>query len=77
MLGLSHLQNILEKNNINFDELLIMSIKDLESLNIKKNEQLKFKQFSLDYIKQAGYYLLEEPEKCFENIKNKKRRINV
>lgn len=72
MLGLSHLQNILEKNNINFDELLIMSIKDLESLNIKKNEQLKIKQFSLDYIKQASYYSLEELEKYFKNIKNKK-----
>ena len=38
MLGLSHLQNIFEKNKINFDELLILSMKDLEMLQIQKNE---------------------------------------
>ena len=38
MLGLSHLQNIFERNKINFDELLILSMKDLEKLQIPKNE---------------------------------------
>jgi hypothetical protein len=71
MLGLSHLQNIFEKNRINFDELLILSMKDLEMLQIPKNEQIKIKTFSLDYIKNASYYSVEELEKYFINIKNR------
>ena len=72
MLRLSHLQNIFEKNYINFDELLILSLKDLERLHIQKNEQIKIKKFSLDYIKNASYYSLEELENYFRNKKIKK-----
>lgn len=70
MLGLSHLQNIFEKNKINFDELLILSMKDLEMLFIQKNDQIKLKKFSLDYIKNASYYSLDELENYFRNKKN-------
>ena len=70
MLGLSHLQNIFEKNKINFDELLILSMKDLEMLFIQKNDQIKLKKFSLDYIKNASYYSLDELENYFINKKN-------
>ena len=70
MLGLSHLQNIFEKNKINFDELLILSMKDLDMLFIQKNDQIKIKKFSLDYIKNASYYSLDELENYFINKKN-------
>ena len=80
MLRLSHLQNIFEKNYINFDELLILSLKDLERLHIQKNDQIKIKKFSLDYIKKASYYSLEELENYFRNkkiVKNYRKAISV
>ena len=70
MLGLTYLQNIFEKNKINFDELLILSIKDLDMLQIIKKDQIKIKKFSLDYIKNASYYSIEELENYFINKKN-------
>ena len=64
-LGLSHLQNIFEKKNIIFDDLLVLSMKDLEKLKIQKNDQIKIKKFTLDYIKNGSYYTLEELENYF------------
>ena len=72
MLNLSHLQNKFESNNINFTDLLILSVKDLERLNIQKNDIIRIKRFSLDYIKNASYYSSEELEKYFMNKKIKK-----
>ena len=77
MLGLSHLQNKFENNNINFNDLLILSIKDLEKLNIQKNDIIRIKRFSLDYIKNASYYSSEELERYFMNKKNKKNYRNA
>ena len=53
MLGLDYLYNIFEKNNISFDELLVLSRKDLINLGIQKSEQLIIKKFTLDYIKKV------------------------
>ena len=70
MLGLGSLQTIFENNNINFDELLILSLKDLANLGIPKNQQIIIKKFSIDYIKNASYYTLDELQKYFTNISN-------
>ena len=70
MLGLGALQTIFENNNINFDELLILSLKDLANLGIPKNQQIIIKKFSIDYIKNASYYSLDELQKYFRNISN-------
>ena len=70
MLGLGALQIIFENNNIDFDELLILSLKDLANLGIPKNQQIIIKKFSLDYIKNASYYTLDELQKYFTNISN-------
>ena len=40
MLGLETLQHIFENNNISFDELLILSLKDLANLRIPKTQQI-------------------------------------
>ena len=70
MLGLSHLQNIFENNNINFDDLLVLSMKDLENLGITKQQQIIIKKFSLDYIKKASFYTIDELQNYFKKIKN-------
>ena len=80
MLGLSHILNKFENNNINFNDLLILSIKDLERLNIQKNDIIRIKRFTLDYIKNASYYSSEELEKYFVNKnikKNYRKAISV
>ena len=48
--------NIFEKNKINFDELLILSIKDLDMLQIIKKDRIKIKKYHLDYIKNTSNY---------------------
>ena len=60
MLGIGYLQKIFETKNITFDELLILSMKDLANLGIKKEEQIIIKKFSLDYIKNGSYFSLDE-----------------
>ena len=70
MLGLDYLQIIFEKNNITFDDLLILSLKDLANLGIPKNKQIIIKNFSIDYIKNASYYSWDELENYFRNIYN-------
>ena len=69
-LGLSYLQSIFEKNNISFNELLVLSLKDLENLGIQKEQQILIKKFSLNYIKTASYYTFDELKNYFINNKN-------
>ena len=71
MLGIGYLQKIFETKNITFDELLILSMKDLANLGIKKEEQIIIKKFSLDYIKNGSYFTLDELDKFFNINKNK------
>ena len=69
MLGLGKLQNIFEKNNISFYELLFLSKKDLGYLGIPREAQIIINKFSVDYIKSASYYSLDELQNYFRKIK--------
>ena len=69
-LGLIYLLNIFETNNITFNEFLILSLKDLANLGIPKNQQIIIKKFSLDYIKSASYYSLDELQDYFINLRD-------
>ena len=66
-LGILYLQKIFEKNNINFDDLLTLSANDLFNLGCQKEEIIIIKKFTLDYIKKASFYSIEEVQNYFKN----------
>ena len=60
MLGLEDLKFNFNKNRITFEQILYLSRKDMEKMKIPIEAQTIFKQFSLDYLKIANSYTLEE-----------------
>lgn len=76
MLNLNALKNIFHKKNIEFNEMLYLSQKDMKKMGIPIDSQFVIQKFTQEYLKKADVYTLEELIKFFQlyynnNIKKK------
>ena len=66
MLNLNKLKNIFHLRNIGFQEMLYLSQKDMNKMNIPKNAQLIIQNFTKDYLQKANLYTTEELQRFFQ-----------
>lgn len=70
-LGLDYLKFKLVKNNIKFEDIFYLSIKDMEKYKIPPSAQTILKKFTLEYLKIADVYTVDELINFFNTKKTK------
>ena len=66
MLNLNELKKIFHSRNIQFPQMLYLSQKDMNKMNIPKSSQLIIQKFTKEYLQKASFYTTEELQRFFQ-----------